>query len=249
MRIRPDRHYTFADDARTVLFHADAHALRLGHSHKGGEHFLLALAAADLPVAAVLRSRGVTPERVEEEIVRLEGLGPAAALFAGLDADALAAIGVDPAAVRDRIEASFGPEALAQAGQAIQRRPRRSLGLTRENPRSMDPGPIDRWRRRRDARVKIPLPPLPPAPPGLYRITGPRLAGHVPLTPDAWYAGVHRSVVEALVLGHDDHIRAEHLALAFTSMTTGLVPRILADLGTSAPELRAAILESAAVGR
>jgi hypothetical protein len=32
-----------------------------------------------VPVAAVLHEHGVTADRVEEEIVRLEGLGPAAA--------------------------------------------------------------------------------------------------------------------------------------------------------------------------
>jgi Clp amino terminal domain, pathogenicity island component len=244
MRIRLNQHHTFADDARTVMFHADAHAARLGHSLKGGEHFLLALAAADIPVAAVLRAHGVTPERVEEEIVRLEGLGPAAALFAGLDTGALAAIGVDPGAIRNQIEASFGPEALARAGQAVQGKPPRPLGLTRKNPRPMGPNPIDRWRRRRDARLTVPSPPVPPAPPGRYQAAGPRLAGHIPVSLDAWYAGLHRSVVEAVILRHDSEVRGEHLALAFTAMTTGLVPRILAALGTSAAALRTAILES-----
>jgi hypothetical protein len=234
--------FTFADDARTVMLHSQAHARRLGHTHRGGEHFLLALAAADLPVAAVLREHGVTPGRVEEEIVRLEGLGPAAALLAGLDTGALAAIGVDLGTVRDRIEASFGPEVLARAGQAIQKKPRRPSGLNPKNPRPMGPGPIDRWRRRRDARHTVPLPPVPPAPPGLYQASGTRPAGHIPPTPDAWYA-VHRSVVEATILRHETRIRAEHLALAFTAMTTGLVAPILSALGTSAPALRTAILE------
>lgn len=47
-----------------------------------------------------------------------------------------------------------------------------------------------------------------------------------------------------MILRHDTRIRAEHLALAFTAMTTGLVPPILSALGTSAPALRTAILES-----
>lgn len=239
MRIRSD---TFTDDARTIMVHSQAHARRLGHTHQGGEHFLLALAAADLPVAAVLREHGITPGRVEQEIVRLEGLGPAAALLAGLDTGALAATGVDPAAVRDRIEASFGPSALARAGQAIQERPRRPLGLTRKNPRPMGPGPIDRWRRRHQARPTTPLPPVPPAPPGLYQAPGPRPTGHIPPTLDALYA-LHRSVAEAQNR-HDTRIRPEHLALAFTAMTTGLVPPILSALGTSATALRTAILES-----
>ena len=57
-------------------------------------------------------------ELVEEEIVRRIGLGAGAGLFAGLDRDALATIGIDLDAVRARIEASFGPQALTSAAQA-----------------------------------------------------------------------------------------------------------------------------------
>ena len=60
-------------DARAVAIRAYEHAIRLGHPYLGGEHFLLALAAADQPAGAVLRGHGVTPERVEQEIVRLAG--------------------------------------------------------------------------------------------------------------------------------------------------------------------------------
>jgi ATP-dependent Clp protease ATP-binding subunit ClpA len=114
-------------DARAVAICAHEHAIRLGHAYLGGEHFLLALAAADQLAGAVLRDKGVTPERVEGEIVRLAGGG----LFGDLDRDALAAIGIDVGAVRARIEASFGPGALMQAGQAVGRGPR----LARLNPR------------------------------------------------------------------------------------------------------------------
>jgi len=163
MLIYPD---TFTDDARTIMFHAQAHARRLGHTHVGGEHFLLALAAADVPVAAVLHEHGVTPERVEEEIVRLEVLGPAAALLAGLDAGALAAIGVDPGAVRGRLEASFGPDALARAGQATQEKPpRRPSGcLTAPSPAGAPaptPGP---WPRPLPSPRHRPVSTRPPAP-------------------------------------------------------------------------------------
>ena len=47
-----------------------------------------------------------------------------AALFGDLDRDALAAIGIDVNAVRASIEASFGPEALTSASQALHREPR-----------------------------------------------------------------------------------------------------------------------------
>jgi ATP-dependent Clp protease ATP-binding subunit ClpA len=114
-------------DARAVAMRAYEHALRLGHRYLGSEHFLLALAACGEPAGVVLRERGVTPERVEEQVVRLAG----DSLFGDLDQDALAAIGVDVDAVRTRIEASLGPAALTRAGQAAHRGPR----LRRLNPR------------------------------------------------------------------------------------------------------------------
>jgi hypothetical protein len=106
-------------EARTVLRRAVDHARQFGHRYLGGEHFLLALAAADHPAGAVLRERGVTPDRVEAEIARLAGCG----LFGDLDRSALAVIGVDVDAVRARVEASFGRDALARANQAVRRGP------------------------------------------------------------------------------------------------------------------------------
>ena len=105
---------TFAEDANGIVVQAYEHAIRLGHPCLGGEHFLLALAAASQPAGAVLREHGVTPERVEAEIVRLSGGG----LFGDLDRDALAAVGVDIDAVRATTEASFGQEALTRAARA-----------------------------------------------------------------------------------------------------------------------------------
>jgi hypothetical protein len=103
-------------------------------------------------------------------------------------------------------------------------------------------GPVGRWRNRARARHAVPLPPVPPAPPGRYQAPDPRPTGGIPATPDAWYA-IRRSGVEAQLLGQHTHIDAEHMALAFTAMPTGLVPPILSALRTSAPELRTAILE------
>ena len=81
----------------------------------GGEHIPLAVVTADQPASAVLCAHGVTPELVEEQIVRRVGLGAGAGLFGGLDKDALATIGIDLDAVRARIEASIGPQALVRA--------------------------------------------------------------------------------------------------------------------------------------
>ena len=99
----------FTDDARTVLIHAQRHARRLGHRYIGCEHLLLALVGADQPASAVLREQGLTPGRVEEEIVRRAGTGAGAGLFADLDRDALASIGIDLDAARARTDASIGP--------------------------------------------------------------------------------------------------------------------------------------------
>ncbi|WP_353509147.1 Clp protease N-terminal domain-containing protein, partial [Intrasporangium sp.] len=135
----------FTADARTVVIHAQQHARRLGHRYIGCEHLLLALAATETPAGGVLREHGVTPERIEEEVVRRIGLGAAAALFADLDRDALASIGVDLDAVRARIEASVPPESLTRAGQVVQCWPRRA---GRGRPVAL----LHRWRRWRRAR-------------------------------------------------------------------------------------------------
>ena len=109
----------FTEDANAIVVQAYEHAIRLGHPCLGGEHFLLALAAASQP-GAVLREHGVTPERVEAEIVRL----PGGNLFGDLDRDALATVGVDIDAVRATTEASFGQEALTRAARAVHCKPR-----------------------------------------------------------------------------------------------------------------------------
>jgi Clp amino terminal domain, pathogenicity island component len=116
-------------DVRMIARQGFAHALRLTGSHFGSEHFLLALAGSDQPAGAVLRERGVTPERVEREIARRAGAGATVGLFGDLDPDALATIGIDLGAVRARAEAAFGPVALARAERA-----------TRQ-----EPGPFRRW--------------------------------------------------------------------------------------------------------
>jgi ATP-dependent Clp protease ATP-binding subunit ClpA len=117
----------FTGDARQVVVRASEQARRLGHGFIGGEHLLYGLASAGGEVGAVLRERGVTPERVEAEFVRL--IGPentaSGSLLDTLDRDALTTIGIDLDTVRERIEAAFGPAALAPDA-LIPRRRRRS---------------------------------------------------------------------------------------------------------------------------
>ena len=214
----------FTDDARAVVRCAVDSASRLGHRYVGTEHLLLAVAAADEPAGAVLRERGVTPERVKEEIVRQIGLGAGAGLFAGLDEEALAAIGIDLDAVRARIEASFSDDALYRAARSVyaqQRRRRR-----RWRPRHWRP-------RRKPAGVR----------PGAVDAKGryvPPDRQHLPFTPRAKKV-LELSVREAVGL-QSGHIGVEHMALALVGADNGLVPSILSALHAHGKELRATIL-------
>ena len=117
----------FTGDARQVVVRASEQARRLGHGFIGGEHLLYGLACADGEAGAVLRERGVTPERVEAEFVRL--IGPAnisgGTLFDTRDRDALSTLGIDLDTVQQRIETAFGPAALAP-DPLVPRRWRRS---------------------------------------------------------------------------------------------------------------------------
>ena len=227
----------FTDDARTVVRLASEHARRLGHRYVGGEHLLLAAVTADQPAGAVLCAHGVTPELVEEEIVRRVGLGAGAGLFGGLDKDALATIGIDVDAVRARIEASFGQQALARAAHTVHHG---MLGHRGPRP----PRLVRRWRRPRARRATTTAHapgPWPPEATGRYCAPGPRPSGHIPFTP-ASKKILELTLREAVAL-HDSHVGVEHITLALTTIRQGLVPAILAEAGAPAPALRAAILD------
>jgi len=228
----------FTQEARDLVALASEHARRLGHRYVGGEHLLLATVTAGQPASAVLRAHGVTPDLVEEEIVRRVGLGAGAGLFGGLDKDALATVGIDVDAVRARIEASFGPQALARAAQTAHRDPRRRPG-----PRP--PRLLRRRHRRHRGRQAMPSPPaqasrLPEAT-GRYCAPGPRPTGHIPFTPAAKKI-LELTLREAVAL-NDSQIGVEHVALALSTIKQGLVPQILSEAGTPAAALRTAILD------
>jgi Clp amino terminal domain, pathogenicity island component len=229
----------FTPDARSVVAGATEHARRLGHRYVGGEHLLLAVVATGQQAGAVLSAHGVTPERVEEEIIRRIGTGAGAGLFAGVDAEALAAIGIDLDAVRARIEASFGPRALTQAARALDRG---TAGPGRSR-RGWAPGWAGRAMRRRDRRDR-----------GRGRGSGygpagmadPRQAhGRFPAAALP-YTAVAKKILEAafreaLAL-KDSHIGTEHVALAIISARRGLVPDILSAVGASPAALRTGVL-------
>ena len=229
----------FTPAARTVVIHAQQHARRLGHRYIGPEHLLLGLAATGEPAGLVLREHGLTPEYVEEEIVRRAGLGAGAGLFVDLDQSALSVIGIDLDAVRARIEASFGTGALARASQAVHQRPRPS----RLNPRRAVPPRLRRRRRRAGSAAPAALTAgaRPAAATGRYRAPGNLPSGHLPFTPAA-KKSLEVAVREAAAR-HDARIGAEHIALSLIAMNGGLVPVILSAAGPSAPALRAAILD------
>lgn len=96
----------FTDQAHSAIVRAQAEARALEHDFLGTEHLLLGvLASGAAPLAAPLDL-----ETARAEVVRRVGRG-----FPdqGLDAEGLAALGIDLERVRERIEASFGPGALS----------------------------------------------------------------------------------------------------------------------------------------
>jgi hypothetical protein len=243
----------FGQDAKSAIVDAQKHARRLGHHYIGGEHILLAVVSADHPASASLNAHGLTPAYVEGEIVRRVGPGAGAGLFASLDRDALASIGIDLDTVRARIEASFGAQAMARADFELQRcamGPIRSAGSrgSRLNPRrALPPGLIRRWRRRtgrcRNLRARA-VPPRPAGPagaPGHYRDGGSPRDGHIPFTPVAKRI-LELTLRETLEL-RGPIIGVEHIALALTVVKAGMVPHILDGADASAPTLHAEIAD------
>ena len=224
----------FTDGARQIVVRAQEDARRLGHNYIGSEHLLLAAAAAGEPAGVVLRDQGVTPERVEAELVRIIGLGSTDPLR-GLDGEALAAIGIDLDVVRARLEAAFGPEALDRAVLAHKRAAQ--AGRRGRRP-AWSKGPVAELMRRRRARRGTPPGPGPRS--VSRRLPGPAAGGHLPFTPRA-KKSLELSLREAKAL-HDDYIGVQHLILAQLAISDGMPRPILSALGASAESLRADIL-------
>lgn len=211
----------FSPDARAVVAQAQEHARRLGHSHLGCEHLLLAVAATSEPASDVLRERGITPEQVEAQIRQLSGPVPPHRPLDGLDREALASIGIDLDVVRASIEATFGPGALARSAARRKRAPGWRKPAWRKGPVA------ELWRRRRHGRRAV--------------ATGPPPTGHLPLSSRA-KSTLERSVQEAQAL-HTGHVGVEHIALALVATESGTIPPILSALSTSPAALRAGILD------
>jgi ATP-dependent Clp protease ATP-binding subunit ClpA len=96
----------FTTDARRTVVLARQEAQDLHHPFTGTEHLLLALLDAPGTTAQrVLAAHGISRDAVVRGITGY--VGPA-----DVDAEALAALGIDLDAVRDRVEAAFGAGAL-----------------------------------------------------------------------------------------------------------------------------------------
>jgi len=219
----------FTDTARDVVVQAQEDARRLGHNYIGCEHLLLAAAATGEPASAVLRDHGVTPERIEAEILRTIGRGQTADPLGGLDREALAFLGIDLDVVRARIEAAFGPDALTRA--------RQDAACQRRRPVWRKGAQAELTRRRRARRNG----PLPTGPRGSApSLPGPDPRGHIPFTPRA-KKSLQLALPEAKAL-HNNYVGVQHLTLALLAQQDGMVPVILSLLGAPAASLRAAVL-------
>jgi ATP-dependent Clp protease ATP-binding subunit ClpA len=94
---------------------AQDEAAAFRHDSIGTEHMLLALLGRSDETGRTLRSLGLEPGRIRDEIRHLVGEGPAQE--GAFDAEALGAIGIDLEAVRERVEATFGEGALERASR------------------------------------------------------------------------------------------------------------------------------------
>ncbi len=213
----------FTVDARQILVLSQENARRLGFSYIGCEHLLLGVASIAAPAGAVLREYGVTPERIEAELVRMIGLDRRQATLGGLDREALASIGIDLDVVQERIEATFGPDALARATVAARRNRQRGL----------------RSRLRHPARNARQLPTV-ARNASLMDVAGPPRA-HIPFTPRA------KKTLEVALRESssrkDGYLGPEHIALALIGMDSKIVTAILSALGAQPSALRAAIID------
>lgn len=99
----------FTEGARGAVVAAERHAAALSHGWIGTEHLLLGiLEEPDSRAVRILAAQHVSGGWVRDEIERIVGRGEP-----DLDADALATLGIDLDAVRERVERTFGPGALA----------------------------------------------------------------------------------------------------------------------------------------
>ena len=102
----------FTDDARQAVVLAQEEAVALHHGWIGTEHVLLGVLRGGSDGARLLAGFGVDAGRRARRRVRAVGRGDD-----DIDPDALATLGIDLDAVRERVERAFGPGALSRRGR------------------------------------------------------------------------------------------------------------------------------------
>ncbi len=103
----------FTKDARETVTGAQSAARELGASSIGSEHLLHVIVRAGGPVADAMVDAGLDPGALRRSL---------AGAADPLDADALASIGIDLSAVRERADEVFGPGALDRTSAGSPRR-------------------------------------------------------------------------------------------------------------------------------
>lgn len=101
----------FSREARAAVIAAQQVAHATTSRTIDTRHVLVALAEEVGPAATALRDAGVDVDRFTTDL-------RSALTAAGLDPEALASLGIDLAAVRERTDAVFGPGALDRAGHS-----------------------------------------------------------------------------------------------------------------------------------
>ena len=121
-------------EAREVMSLALAESGQLGHGYLGDEHVLLGLLRGRASRASsLLRGHGLDLASARAELQRLSaaGLMPRSRVD---DAGALRAVGIEVEAVRERLVAAFGAEAVGAAAWRASRRPWWRGGGRRRTP-------------------------------------------------------------------------------------------------------------------
>lgn len=113
----------FTQPAHRVVELATEEADRLGHSYLGPEHVLLGIMRdGESRAARALRVHGLDLEAVRAEVGRLvdQGFLPRPERS---DTELLRSLGIDLAAVRRRVQETFGQEAVGEATWRVSHRP------------------------------------------------------------------------------------------------------------------------------
>lgn len=121
-------------EAREVMSLALAESDELGHGYVGDEHVLLGLLKEqECQASALLRGHGLDLAGARAELQRLRAAGLMPRSHAD-DAAALRAVGIDVEAVRRRLVAAFGADAVGAAVRRASRRPWWRGGGRRRTP-------------------------------------------------------------------------------------------------------------------